>query len=225
VTGMALLAETDPLASIRWLLLATAALAALAHLFWTGGKPHPAKPWIKGWGAAALGLFALTALDHQDPAPLALIGAGLILGSLGDILLALTPRRFTAGLAAFLAGHLAYAGAFALAIPPAPAPAQGMAAMAVMLAAYLLWRWLKPDLGRHRGAVAAYVGVITAMTVLAMLANLPLAAAAGALLFMLSDALLAVREFKTAFRFAHQAVWLTYGAAQALIALSFTGFF
>lgn len=50
-----------------------------------------------------------------------------------------------------------------------------------------------------------------------------LLAAAGATLFMVSDAVLALNRFRTPFRLAQAAIMSTYVAAQLLIALSISG--
>src|SRR5205809_56507 len=92
-------------------------------------------------------------------------------------------------------------------------------------------RYLWPHLGRERAPVAVYVSVIAVMgwraAVRALAASPPPAsgglALAGALLFMLSDGLLATDRFARRLRAAEAAVMTTYYAAQTLIALSVRG--
>jgi len=88
--------------------------------------------------------------------------------------------------------------------------------------------YLWPHLGRERAPVAVYVSVIAVMgwraAVRALAAGTPAPSGAlaliGAIVFMLSDGLLATDRFARAFRTADAAVMTTYYAAQALIALS-----
>jgi uncharacterized membrane protein YhhN len=68
--------------------------------------------------------------------------------------------------ASFLLAHLAYAGAFLVrGVRPTVAAA---AVLGILPLSLLAWRWLRPHVPqRLRGAVAAYVLVISAMVVLA----------------------------------------------------------
>jgi len=90
--------------------------------------------------------------------------AGFVCCLAGDVCLAWTDRRvFAAGLAAFLLGHLAYVTAFvSLARPGALTWAVALVAVA---AGSLVYRRLLPYLGNLRGAVLAYVVVITLMLI------------------------------------------------------------
>jgi uncharacterized membrane protein YhhN len=86
--------------------------------------------------------------------------------------------------------------------------------------------YLWPHLGRQRVPVAVYVSVIAIMGWRAAARAGPAPALsgalalAGALLFMVSDGLLAVDRFARPFRAGDAAVMTTYYAAQTLIALS-----
>jgi uncharacterized membrane protein YhhN len=96
--------------------------------------------------------------------------AGLAFCAVGDILL-LGDRTFDVGLIAFLLGHALYVAA----------------------------RWLWPHLGRRRFSVLAYVLIISVMVWGGVSAftegALPWTAAAGALLFYLSDLAVARQRF------------------------------
>jgi len=103
-------------------------------------------------------------------------------------------------------------------------PRRLLPAVAVVIAAGVMLRQIWPGLGRMREAVVIYVLVITVMTVMAF--TLPWnrsAAMIGAVLFMTSDAILAIRLFRAAGpnMTADLAVWWFYWAAQALIARAF----
>ncbi len=151
------------------------------------------------------------------------IAAGLVFSLAGDVLLEL-PDRFLYGLGAFLLAHIAYIVAF-----HSGAQAHAIAAVMAMVggvAAAMLW-YLWPALDRAlRAPVAVYVIMIGCMTALAIgrLLSQPsapaLLAAGGAMLFMCSDAMLAVNRFRRPFRLAELGVLATYFVAQLLIALS-----
>lgn len=155
------------------------------------------------------------------------IAAGLLFSTAGDVFLMLPRDRFVAGLASFLVAHLCYIGAFAIGVPFAAAPLLWLpffAAGGLVLA--LVWPGLKPAL---RAPVAVYVIVIAAMAGQAagrwhMTGSVvALAAAVGAGLFVVSDAVLAIDRFRWKFRAARAVTLATYWAAQLLIALSISG--
>jgi uncharacterized membrane protein YhhN len=117
------------------------------------------------------------------------------------------------------------------AINPSPArdlsrPPAGAGAVrrliAIVVAAYtasmLMWLW--PSLGDLRIPVLVYICVITGMGVMSLLAGfqswiVPL----GALLFMLSDSLIAVGKFKHPVRYDNYLIWCTYYVGQVCIAI------
>ena len=128
---------------------------------------------------------------------------GLILCLSGDVLLAVPGQRaFRIGLAAFLLGHVAYVMAFARISTP-----RGLlfwtGVTGVLIVSAFVFHWIEPFLGRMRGAVLAYVAVISLMliTALAVSVNTGLRPAgralilAGALLFYVSDLFVARNRF------------------------------
>ena len=149
------------------------------------------------------------------------LAAGLALSLAGDVLI---ERSFVAGLAAFLLAHVAYAMAF-LAETRRP-----LLLRAVPIAAYgagmtaLLW----PRLGDLRLPVLAYVLAICTMVWRAAArvghtgAPRPgeWAALAGAVLFALSDTVIALDRFHSPIAGAQLPIILLYWAGQAGIALS-----
>ncbi len=163
--------------------------------------------------AASLGFVGLALALGVDAPFDRLVLAALLLSLLGDALLLSAARpMFLAGLAAFLLAHVAYAVAFlgAGAIPPWPLPL-------LALAVGLVLRWLWPHLGSMKGPVVAYCVVIAVMVAAAM-GVASVAVRAGALLFFLSD-LLVARDRFVAPGFANRAVGLPlYYAAQVLLA-------
>jgi uncharacterized membrane protein YhhN len=154
------------------------------------------------------------------------VAAALLLSWAGDLLLLGKGQgAFMAGLVAFLLAHLAYIRYF-LAIPGTRTsylksrPVMLLAvAVFVFELLYVLW----PGLGPLRAAVTVYASVIGIMLCCALwqYGKLSDAAAlpfmAGALLFVLSDALLAVARFRTDFPGSGIAVMATYVIAQLLI--------
>ncbi|MCD6735067.1 MAG: lysoplasmalogenase [Burkholderiaceae bacterium] len=153
--------------------------------------------------------------------------AGLVFSLAGDVLLMLSPRLFVGGLLAFLVAHLCYLRAFtvdtrlfARALPLAALGAVGLAVLA------FLWGGLAPAL---RGPVIAYVVVLVAMAAQAIArwqehpgpgARM---AAIGGVLFVVSDALLAIDRFRSPIAAAPVWVLGTYWAAQWGIAQSVRG--
>ena len=143
------------------------------------GKPTASLGFI----VAALGFGALESRYGN------IVLAGLILGAIGDVCLLGTARRhFSAGLVAFLLGHVAYTVAFlGLAIDRTGAAISAGAVVIVMLA---LARWVLPYAAAMRIPIGAYMVVIGAMCVVAFGAGAAGASwlvPGGALLFAASD--------------------------------------
>lgn len=151
-----------------------------------------------------------------------LVLAGLALGWIGDILLLRkSSTAFLAGLALFLAGHCAYMAWFSLHIERVlywPI----VAAVAILVpAAAFMWRFAGPV----RVPAILYGTALCALVVLAASAwgsgwQRGAAATAGAILFLLSDAILGMREFTDWIGEARIPVMITYIPAQLLIALT-----
>ncbi len=143
----------------------------------------------------------------------------LALSWAGDLaLLGSGDAAFQAGLVSFLASHLAWIsglrkqpGGGRLAEHPALASPPAVAAVVVNVR---LW----PRTGRDRIPVLLYSVVLLAMSLTALDQDSP-AAATGGLLFLASDALLALTKFGVVEnRSADGLVMATYAAAQALLA-------
>jgi len=153
---------------------------------------------------------------------------GLVLGAAGDIaLLGHGRRAFAAGLALFLAGHVAYCVAIAQREPVARwLPDAGLAAFAPILCGGFVLVLIWPRLGALAAAVIAYVAVIVAFVIGALAAMrtgvVPRAFAVGAVLFFLSD-LAVARDRFVARGFTNRALGLpAYYAGQLLIAWTAT---
>ncbi len=145
----------------------------------------------------------------------------LALSAGGDVALA-RPRGLPAGMALFLAAHVAYLGAWHAMLPVGRWSLSPLAPLAVISALVLNWLW--PHLGRLRWAVAAYVTVIALMVWGAQAVWRSGAwpagglVAAGAALFWASDLAVARNRFVSE-GFVNRAVGLpAYYAAQLMLA-------
>ena len=79
--------------------------------------------------------------------------------------------------------------------------------------------WLVPGLGKNLVPVLVYVTAITVMCITAGIASLAdRRVMIGAVLFLLSDSLIAIGKFKFHLPLDAYAVWATYYAGQYLIA-------
>ena len=92
----------------------------------------------------------------------------------------------------------------------------GLAGVALYALAFALW--LAPSLGPLKIPVALYMCAITAMVITAIRSRFGRRVASGAMLFLVSDSLLAVAKFQAPFTWHDYLVWATYYAAQYLIA-------
>lgn len=180
-----------------------------------------AKPAVM---VALLGVALL--LGAADTSTGRLVLLALVLGTAGDVLLLEdTERRFLAGLAAFLAGHLAWIGAFATV--GLDRPALAWVGVVVMVAALVVGRRILPTALATGGAVlalavAAYMVVIGVMAVLGW-ATGHLLVGLGATLFVVSDTVLAHARFVEQRRWSSLAVIVTYHVAQALLVAGLVG--
>jgi len=191
----------------------------------------------------SLGVFtSLGAHPSPEPSYARWVAAGLLASACGDVFLEFENRDafthagldfFLLGLVAFFIGHVAYVAAFWGGALPPVGNSVPMLSYAGMLT-YSLWPHVPADL---RMPVLAYVAVISTMAVRALgrhyvpMKERPgaasyLAAAAGALLFVASDSVLACAKFLPNFWLGAQqsrlVVMGTYYAAQLLIAASAT---
>lgn len=145
---------------------------------------------------------------------------GLLFSIAGDIFLML-PNRFMQGLVAFFLAHLCYITAFPFSWHLGQA--LGITAILLLLSLWFFYRLL-PHL-RHSNekklpiAVLLYILVISIMLWKAVLTGNYLLIA-GAILFYISDAILAWNRFVRSMNWAKYAVITTYYTAQYLFALS-----
>jgi uncharacterized membrane protein YhhN len=192
----------------------------LMLIYWRHGAGRP-QSGTGGWWRSAVktgsvAALALWGLAQGAPGP---VVAGAALGAVGDFWLSRPgTRAFLAGMAAFAAGHLAYAG-FLLAHGAGAGIGPWLVAGGVAAVGLALF---PPRAGALRWPVAGYILIIAAMLWAAL--GLPGRAwvlLAGAGLFVLSDFLLALEMFVVqgagARRRLALALWPAYWAGQALI--------
>jgi uncharacterized membrane protein YhhN len=173
-----------------------------------------------------MALVILLAAVARTPVPAAykfFILCGLASSLAGDIFLMYPERLFKAGLAAFLVAHVFYILAFK---PwPARAASPGLL-LPFMVFGLLMFRILAPWLGGLKFPVFVYVAAITVMAWLAADRFIyaggtqPFLAFAGAILFLVSDSVLAYDRFVKKVGLAQVIILGTYFPAQILIALS-----
>ncbi|MFV1859878.1 MAG: lysoplasmalogenase [Anaerolineales bacterium] len=166
----------------------------------------------------------LTLMPDSGGAYIPLIAGGLAFALLGDILLMLPEERFVLGIASFAATHVLYLAAFIVAAGIALINPSAIALIIfATLMARFLWSGVRKSL---QIPILAYVVLITVMTAQAIGAALAsestglAIAAAGAVLFLASDSILAVDRFRMPFPAARALVLSTYWLGQWLIALS-----
>ena len=168
-------------------------------------------------------LAALTSPTPLPPAYKVFILAGLVCSLAGDIALMFPERGFRPGLVAFLAAQVLYI----LAFKPAPGRAASVGLLLpFMIYGLLMFRTLAPGLGPLKLPVFVYIAAITVMAWLAAGRFIefgglkPLLAFAGAVLFLVSDSVLAYDRFGKRIGPAQAIILGTYFPAQILIALS-----
>ena len=148
--------------------------------------------------------------------------AALLLGLVGDVALLddTVERRFVAGLAAFLVGHLCFVVCFLVLGVGSSWWLVGGAV--VVIAAFTIARDVLPAAAEEGGralgfAVATYMAVIGAMTVTGW-ATGSVWIAVGSAVFVCSDTILALNKFVAPIARARPAIMVTYHVGQALIA-------
>lgn len=199
--------------------------AAVLYLLLVDTRPSLLRAMVK---TLAVGLLAVLAVIQQLPLLLVL---ALVLSALGDWFLAFDGERpFVAGLASFLAAHIAFValfwsvsdGSWLVADDPSRMITAAVMAVFALAMLVLLMRQVGPEL---RLPIVAYILAILAMGVAALNLSIPYVIF-GAVTFMASDAILAAERFLVPAISPHRAwmryaVWVLYYVAQALIVAGF----
>lgn len=205
-------------------LVVTVALLVRAELRGDKRQIYLFKP-ISTLLVIAVALLSLLTPGAQ-PAYTAWIVLGLVLSLGGDLALMFEARKaFLIGLVLFLLAHVVYAVAFTL---PNGFFAQDLITGAALLAlAVAIYLYLKPGLGSMQVPVMVYILIICLMVNRAVSTFFGDAfgptqewlIGAGAVLFMISDVILAVNRFRQPMKH-HRISLLFYYGGQLLIALS-----
>lgn len=197
------------------MLFVAGAILALSHL--ANDWIELPQPWGPAWKCSGVVVLGLYALSQRA----AFLAVGLLLSAAGDVLLELG-GLFVYGVAAFGLAHLFYAAVFAGVIRRDGLDENAWPVVALVLVLSIaLGLWFAPGQAETGLAIPAtvYQIIISIMVVTAILSKAPLLAKLGAAIFMLSDTLIAISMF------AGQpvpigSVWLTYAAAQTMLAWS-----
>jgi len=158
---------------------------------------------------------------------------GVLFSMAGDIFLMLPKERFIAGLISFMLAHIAYLVGFSTQAPPLNAASIVLAFLVSMVGIQVYRRIAqgldKAEKNKLKIPVLAYSAIISLMLLSALVtlvrgdeqwsAGAALAASSGALLFYLSDTLLAWNKFVTPISHGRLRVRITYHLGQALIVL------
>lgn len=153
-----------------------------------------------------------------------LLFAGFIFSAGGDISLSFAQKSekfFLMGLGSFLVAHVLYVIAFAQNAQYSSEKLPLIALWVVFAIAMAVV--LYPKLGEMRIPVFAYVAVILAMVIVATLwqGARPTLLVAGAVLFMLSDSMIAINKFLKPISWAQYFIMVTYYGGQFLICRAF----
>lgn len=171
--------------------------------------------------AKAVPLLALCVAAAANFAPW-LILLALVASLLGDIFLSRDGERaFLLGLIGFAIAHVAYTVHFL------GLPLQTIAwwpAIGVLVLAVSTELWLIPHVGKLKGAVRVYILLIASMALAALMLEARPIAIMGALMFVVSDFILAIQTFRLAPTSKWQgpaqiALWLFYVSAQVAIVI------
>jgi uncharacterized membrane protein YhhN len=198
-------------------------------------QPFPGSVGLKALSIGLLAVLAFKLLREPAKPPHGvewlrdrdnvILAMALVFSTLGDVFLDLDPEGlFLKGLLAFLVAHFIYILLFVRnwQRPLRPKGWQLVLAAAVLIHSLLLAQWLSPDLGRVAGPVMLYVCVITVMVVASILAGFSRPwVCSGAILFLISDSLIAASKFKTPVPMRGYLVWATYYLGQYGIAVGF----
>ena len=193
----------------RTLLFLAGATIALSHLAneWVSLAPPGGLVW-KAAGIVLLGLYALSQRAW-------LAGAALLFCAAGDVLLELV---FVAGMGAFAVGHIFYVLAFLeWGRILGPNKRDFPITVLVVIVSLGLLGWLLPGMGDLLIPALIYQAIITTMVATAFVVKAPMLARLGAVIFMISDTLIAAEKFAGVDVFPG-AVWITYAGAQIMMA-------
>ncbi len=197
-------------------------IAAAAFHIWAEYDGNLKLKYVSKPIPMVLALLIAFCVQADKPFYQYMIIGGLIFSLAGDVFLMLPSDKFLAGLGAFLIAHIFYIVAFGSEVdgfvlwPLIP----------LLLYGIVVYSFLASSLKEVKVPVILYLLVIVAMAWLACATwfqtreTPALLALIGALLFVISDSILAINRFRTPFRAARGLTLATYFAAQWFIAAS-----
>lgn len=210
------------LGAFEWALLFLSLACGLIYLGTQGLRPYAGSVVIKQLAIFPLALLALRVLRGADGV---LLGLALGFSGLGDIFLGIEGENlFVYGLGSFLIAHLFYVALFTRNLPHPVELGIGRKLLIFILLAYsaAMMMWLGPNLGPLAIPVIIYMSAISAMCLTAILDGFRTPfVVAGALLFIISDSLIAVNRFKMPIEHVDYLVWAIYYFGQLAIAVGF----
>ena len=150
-----------------------------------------------------------------------LIMTGLIFSLLGDLFLLNPDRYFNNGLYSFLLAHILYIFAFNQNVDSYC----GAIALPILIYMVIVLRYLSPRLGGMKYPVIIYMVVISTMVYSAWNNSMNFSSGInilliGAILFAISDTVLAFNKFYKKFKLAEPIILSTYFIAQLFFAMS-----
>jgi alkylglycerol monooxygenase len=178
---------------------------------------------LKPGTMAAVILIAVLRTPAFPPRYQFFIVAGLAASVAGDVFMMLRKKKFTEGLTCFLVAHGLYIAAFLSTMRPRIDP---WTILPLFLYAVVMMQVLFPHLGKLKAPVGLYIVIITTMAGLGLdrfilMGGTPaLYAGIAAVLFVVSDSVLAVDLFVRKIKGAQWVILITYFAAQWLFAMS-----
>jgi uncharacterized membrane protein YhhN len=221
------------------IILLVSVVCSLIYFITLNRQPYPGSVVLKAASIASLAVLAFKLLREtkdqssgvarvriflRDRDNL-ILGAALSFSCLGDIYLDLDPGRFFVnGLFAFLVAHFIYILLFVRnwQRPLRPTGNQMLLGGLVLIYSLLFSYWLAPSLGDLARPVMFYVCAITAMVVTAIFADFSKPWVwLGAVLFLISDSIIAADKFKMDLPLRDYLVWATYYLGQYGIAIGF----
>jgi uncharacterized membrane protein YhhN len=208
-------------------LLLLSIASGVVYMVTRGVQPFPGSVVIKALSMAPLAVLAFRVLhriDRTSPDGV-ILAAALMLSCAGDVFLHLSFRRyFVHALVAFLLAHVTYVVLFVRNRPRPLRPSTGQLILAFLVLVYglLMCSWLWTGLGRLAGPALAYAAAITAMVLSTILAGFSRPFVwIGALLFLISDSLIAAGRFMVTVPLIGLLIWPTYYLGQYGIAIGF----
>ncbi|GEL78616.1 lysoplasmalogenase [Tenuibacillus multivorans] len=197
-------------------------LTALFYIFFRPSTSFEFELFLKVLPIAFIILYAILNMPKSRHLIHYLIIIGLVFGAVGDV----TLHHFTIGLTAFLIGHLCYVVAFMTQWCSSFMRATSI--VPIILFSYIIGHGLITSIvnsGKQSliMPIILYIMVISFMVWTAIMTR-NLFAAIGAILFLISDAILAWNMFVVEIPYASVLVMLFYYGAQYLIAKSLKDF-